>query len=184
MKKNVGVYICHCGTNISATVDCQELVQFFGSLPGVKIARDYRYLCSDPGQDLIKKDIRELGIDRVVIAACSPRMHETTFRNALAQEGINPYFLNIANIREQCSWVHKDREKASEKAKHIITAAVGRVWRHEALKPRKVEIKPSVLIVGAGIAGIQAALTAANGGMKVVLVERGPLYRGSYGSAR
>ena len=117
MKKQIGVYICHCGTNIAATVDCQELVQFFGSLPGVKVARDYRYLCSDPGQDLIKKDIRELGIDRVVIAACSPRMHESTFRNALAQEGVNPYFLNIANIREQCSWVHKDKEKATEKAK-------------------------------------------------------------------
>jgi len=172
MNKQIGVYICHCGTNIAATVDCQKLAQFFGSLPGVTVARDYRYLCSDPGQDLIKKDIRELGIDRVVIAACSPRMHESTFRNALAQEGVNPYFLNIANIREQCSWVHKDKEQATEKAKHIIAAAVARVWRQEALRPRKVEIKPSVLIVGAGIAGIQAALTAASGGMKVILVER------------
>ena len=178
MKKKVGVYICHCGTNIAATVDCEELVRFFGSLPGVKVVRDYRYLCSDPGQDLIKKDIRDRSIDRVVIAACSPRMHETTFRNALAQEGVNPYFLNIANIREQCSWVHKDREKATEKAKHIIAAAVARAWRQEALKPRKVEIKPSVLVVGAGIAGIQAALTAANGGMKVVLVEKAPYIGG------
>jgi heterodisulfide reductase subunit A len=178
MNKQIGVYICHCGTNIAATVDCQQLVQFFASLPGVTVARDYRYLCSDPGQDLIKKDIRELGIDRVVIAACSPRMHESTFRNALAQEGVNPYFLNIANIREQCSWVHKDKEQATEKAKHIIAAAVARVWRQEALRPRKVEIKPSVLIVGAGIAGIQAALTAANGGMKVVLVERAPYIGG------
>ena len=178
MAKQIGVYVCHCGTNIAATVDCGELIQFFASLPGVKVARDYRYLCSDPGQDLIRRDIRELGIDRVVIAACSPRMHETTFRNALAQEGINPYFLNIANIREQCSWVHKDREKATEKAKHIIAAAVARVWRQEGLKPRKVEIKPSVLVVGAGIAGIQAALTAASGGMKVVLVERAPYIGG------
>jgi heterodisulfide reductase subunit A2 len=178
MKKQIGVYICHCGTNIAATVDCQGLVQFFGSLPGVTVARDYRYLCSDPGQDLIRKDIRELGIDRVVIAACSPRMHESTFRNALAQEGVNPYFLNIANIREQCSWVHKDKEQATEKAKHIIAAAIARVWRQEALRPRKVEIKPSVLIVGAGIAGIQAALTAASGGMKVVLVERAPYIGG------
>ncbi|OGP91411.1 MAG: disulfide reductase [Deltaproteobacteria bacterium RBG_16_48_10] len=176
--KRVGVYICHCGTNIAATVDCRELIQFFGSLPGVKVARDYRYLCSDPGQDLIKKDLRDLGIDRVVVAACSPRMHETTFRNALAQEGINPYFLNIANIREQCSWVHKDKEKATEKAKRIITAAVARVWRQEALKPRKVEINPSVLVVGAGIAGIQAALTIANAGMKVILVERDPYIGG------
>jgi heterodisulfide reductase subunit A2 len=178
MAKKIGVYICHCGTNIAATVDCQGLAQFFGSLPGVKVARDYRYLCSDPGQDLIKKDIREMGVDRVVVAACSPRMHETTFRNVLTQEGINPYFLNIANIREQCSWVHKDKGKATEKAKQIIAAAVARVWRQEALKPRKVEIKPSVLIVGAGIAGIQAALTVANGGMKVVLVERGPYIGG------
>ncbi len=178
MPKQVGVYVCHCGTNIAATVDCQELARFLSSLPGVTVARDYRYLCSDPGQDLIKKDIRDLSLDRVVIAACSPRMHETTFRTALTQEGLNPYFLNIANIREQCSWVHKDKEKATEKAKHIITAAVGRVWRQEALKPRKVEIKPSVLIVGAGIAGIQAALTTANGGMKVILVERAPYIGG------
>jgi len=178
MAKQIGVYICHCGTNIAATVDCGALVRFFGSLPGVKVARDYRYLCSDPGQDLIREDVRVLSVDRVVIAACSPRMHEATFRNALAREGINPYFLNIANIREQCSWVHKSGEEATEKAKHIIAAAVARVWRQEALRPRKVEIKPSVLVVGAGIAGIQAALTAANGGMKVILVEKEPYIGG------
>jgi len=96
MKKQIGVYICHCGTNIAATVDCSELARFASTLPGVGVARDYRYLCSDPGQDLIKKDIRELSIDRVVIAACSPRMHETTFRNAISLEGLNPYLLNIA----------------------------------------------------------------------------------------
>ena len=174
MAKKIGIYICHCGTNIAATVDCQELVQFFQSLPGVTIARDYAYLCSDPGQEIIKRDLQALEIDRVVIAACSPRMHETTFRNALAQEGINPYFLNIANIREQCAWVHLDRKRATEKAKQIIVAAAARLWRQEALKPRKAEIKPSVLIVGAGIAGIQAALTVANGGMKAILVERAP----------
>ena len=178
MKQKIGVYICHCGTNIAATVDCEGLAHFFSTLPGVSVARDYQYLCSDPGQDLIKKDIRESGIDRVVVAACSPRMHETTFRNLLVQEEINPYFLNIANIREQCSWVHKEKRKATEKAKHIIAAAVARVWRQEALRPRKVEIKPSVLVVGAGIAGIQAALTAAKGGMKVILVERAPYIGG------
>jgi heterodisulfide reductase subunit A len=144
----------------------------------VKVARDYRYLCSDPGQDLIKKDIRDLAIDRVVVAACSPRMHEVTFRNAVSSEGLNPYFLNIANIREQCSWVHKDREKATEKAKQILRAAVARVLRQEALTARKVEIKPSALVVGAGIAGIQAALTMANEGMKVFLVERAPYIGG------
>ena len=178
MKKQIGVYICHCGTNIAATVDCQELSSFASSLPGVKVARDYRYLCSDPGQDLIKKDIRELSIDRVVVAACSPRMHETTFRNVLASEGLNPYFLNIANIREQCSWVHRDREEATNKAKQLLRAAVARVLRQEALTARKVEIKPSVLVVGAGIAGIQAALTIANEGMKVYLVEKAPYIGG------
>jgi len=110
MNKKIGVYICHCGTNITATVDCNELARFSSTLPGVKVVRDYRYLCSDPGQDLIKKDIRELSIDRVVVAACSPRMHEMTFRNAISSEGLNPYLHNIANIREQCSWVHKDGE--------------------------------------------------------------------------
>src|SRR5512136_2906065 len=179
MKKKIGVYICHCGTNIAAKVDCSELARFAGILPGVKVARDYRYLCSDPGQDLIKKDIRDLFIDRVVVAACSPRMHEMTFRNVLSSEGLNPYFLNISNIREQCSWVHKDRKEATEKAMHLLRAAVARVLRQEALTARKVEIKPSVLVVGAGIAGIQAALTIANGGMKVYLVEKAP-YNGGH----
>ncbi len=178
MKQNIGVYICHCGTNIAATVDCNELARFCSTLPGVKVARDYRYLCSDPGQDLIKKDIRELSIDRVVVAACSPRMHEITFRNALSSEGLNPYFLNIANIREQCSWVHKNKEEATEKAKQLLRAAVARVLRQEGLTPRKVEIKPSVLVVGAGIAGIQAALTIANEGTKVYLVEKAPYIGG------
>jgi len=178
MKQKIGVYICHCGTNIAATIDCEELCRFASTLPGVKIARDYRYLCSDPGQDLIKKDIRELAIDRVVIAACSPRMHETTFRNAISSEGLNPYFLNISNIREQCSWVHKDKESGTGKAKQLLRAAVARVLRQEALTPRKVEIKPAALVVGAGIAGIQAALTMANDGMKVFLVERSPYIGG------
>ena len=178
MKTKIGVYICHCGTNIAATVDCSELASFSGTLPGVRIARDYRYLCSDPGQDLIKKDIRELSVDRVVVAACSPRMHEMTFRNAISSEGLNPYFLNISNIREQCSWVHKDREDATEKAKQLLRAAVARVLRQEALTARKVDIKPSALVVGAGIAGIQAALTMANEGMKVSLVERSPYIGG------
>ena len=172
MNKKIGLYICHCGTNIAATVDCEELARFAGTLPGVKVARDYRYLCSDPGQDLIKKDIREVSIDRVVVAACSPRMHEITFRNTLSSEELNPYFLNIANIREQCSWVHKDKESATEKAKQLLRAAVARVLRQEALTARKVEIKPSALVVGAGIAGIQAALTIAKEGMKVFLIER------------
>jgi len=178
MNKKIGVYICHCGTNIAATVDCHELSGFAGTLPGVKAARDYRYLCSDPGQDLIKKDIRELSLDRVVIAACSPRMHEMTFRNVLSAEGLNPYYLHIANIREQCSWVHPDRERATEKAKQVLRSAVARVLRQEALTARRVGITPTVLVVGAGIAGIQAALNIANAGMKVALVEKGPFIGG------
>jgi heterodisulfide reductase subunit A len=178
MRQKIGLYICHCGTNIAATVDCEELSRFASTLPAVKVAREYRYLCSDPGQELIKKDIRDLSIDRVVVAACSPRMHEVTFQNAVSAEGLNPYLLNIANIREQCSWVHKDRESATEKAKHILRGAVARVLRHEALTARKVGIKPSALVVGAGIAGIQAALTIANGGMKVFLLERSPYIGG------
>ena len=136
MKQKIGVYICHCGTNIAATVDVQKLAHFAGTLPGVKIVRDYRYLCSDPGQDLIKKDITELSIDRVVVAACSPRMHEVTFQNAVSAEGLNPYLLNIANIREQCSWVHKDRESATEKAKHIVRAAVVKVTNQPVRRNR------------------------------------------------
>jgi heterodisulfide reductase subunit A len=178
MKQTIGVYICHCGTNIAATVDCQELSEFAATLPRVKVARDYRYLCSDPGQDLIKKDITELSLERVVIAACSPRMHENTFRNLLSSEGLNPYLLNMANIREQCSWVHKDRKEATEKAKQLLRAAVARALRQEALTTRRVEIKPSALVVGAGIAGIQASLTMANEGMNVILVERSPYIGG------
>jgi len=176
--KRIGVYICHCGTNIASTVDCESLVLFSKSLPGVKIARDYRYLCSDPGQDLIKKDITDFSLEGVVIAACSPRMHETTFRSLLKAAGLNPYCLNMANIREQCSWVHQDKNEATEKAKRLLQAAVARVLRQKALEPKKVEMRPSILVVGAGIAGIQAALTIASEGTKVVLVERAPFIGG------
>jgi len=178
MMKRIGVYICHCGTNIASTVDCESLVLFSKSLPGVKMARDYRYLCSDPGQDLIKKDITDFSLEGVVIAACSPRMHETTFRSLLKAAGLNPYCLNMANIREQCSWVHQDRNEATEKAKRLLQAAVARVLRQKALEAKKVEMKPSILVVGAGIAGIQAALTIASEGTKVVLVERAPFIGG------
>jgi heterodisulfide reductase subunit A len=178
MAKSVGVYICHCGTNISATIDCEGLSQFAGDLPGVKVSRHYRYLCSDPGQDLIKKDIRTFSLDRVVIAACSPRMHEVTFRNLISSEGLNPYCLSIANIREQCSWVHRDKERATEKARRLVEAAVARVLLQEPLQARRVRIKPLALVVGAGIAGIQASLSIANEGERVVLVERAPYIGG------
>jgi len=168
----IGVYICHCGLNIAGTVDCSAVAKYAGSLPSVVVSRDYRYMCSDPGQDLIKNDITRLGINRVVVASCSPRMHELTFRNACQEGGLNPYLYEQANIREQCSWVHDDKKVATEKAKDIVRAAVKRVYFHEALEVKEAPVNPNVLVVGGGIAGIQAALDIANGGKKVYLVER------------
>jgi heterodisulfide reductase subunit A len=174
----IGVYICHCGTNIGATVDVEGVVEYAKGLPGVAVARDNKYTCSDPGQKVIQEDIRELGLNRVVVASCTPRMHEPTFRRAVEGAGINPYFFEMANIREQCSWVHDDREKATRKAKELVTAAVYRVALHEPLYPRQVQVTPSTLVVGGGIAGIQAALDIADAGYQVYLVEREPTIGG------
>ena len=138
------------------------------------IARNYAYMCSDPGQLLIKEDIKEEGVNRVVVASCSPRMHEPTFRKALQEAGLNPYFLEMANIREQCSWVHEDREAATEKAKQLVAAAVSKARLLEPLTSREVDAEPSALVIGAGIAGIQAALDIADAGFKVYLVEKSP----------
>lgn len=173
-KIRTGVYICHCGTNISATVDVAAVAEFASSLEGVVLARDYSYMCSDPGQDLIKQDIQEHGLNRVVVASCSPLMHEPTFRRACAEAGLNPFFFQMANIREQCSWVIDDRFQATEKARGMVSAAVGRVARHQPLAMREVEMTPAVLVVGAGIAGIEAALRLADAGRQVHLVEREP----------
>lgn len=168
----VGVYVCHCGTNIAAAVDVRAVSEYAASLPGVALARDYKYMCSDPGQDLIRKDIAEYGLQRIVVAACSPHLHEHTFRKATEQGGINPYYFQMANIREHDSWVHTDKTAATEKAKDLIRAAVRRVRRHGPLERRQVPIRADVLIVGGGIAGIDAALTLANAGKHVYLVER------------
>ena len=170
----IGVYICHCGTNIAGTVDIGEVVRYASTLPNVAVARDYKFMCSDPGQDLIKKDIREMGITHVVVGSCSPRMHEPTFRGAVREGGRNAYLFQMSNIREHCSWVTKDPHKATEKAKELVRAAVRRVALHEPLHVRREPVKPGVLIVGAGIAGIQAALEIAGAGQKVYLVEREP----------
>ena len=121
-KPKLGVYICHCGINIAATVDVEAVTEYALNLPDVKVARNYSYMCSDPGQLLIKNDIKNEGLNRVVVASCSPRMHEPTFRKALQEAGLNPYFLEMANIREQCSWVHEDRDEATAKAKKLIKA--------------------------------------------------------------
>jgi heterodisulfide reductase subunit A len=155
-------------------VDCEIVAQFAQELDGVVVARDYKFMCSEPGQDLIKNDIKELGVNRVVVASCSPTMHEPTFRRACQEAGLNPYYFEMANIREQCSWVTEDHEKATEKAKALIAAAVRRVYYHQPLETREVPVNPNTLVVGGGIAGIQAALTVANSENKVYLVERNP----------
>ena len=173
-KIRTGVYVCRCGTNIAATVDVEAVVKFAQELNDVILAREYSYMCSDPGQDFIKEDIKELGLNRVVVASCSPLMHETTFKAAAEEAGLNPFFVQMANIREQCSWIIDDISQATEKAKKMVTAAVRRVRHHEPLQMRDVEMTQSALVVGAGIAGIEAALKLADAGKQVYLVEREP----------
>ncbi|MHC1582682.1 MAG: 4Fe-4S dicluster domain-containing protein [Candidatus Syntropharchaeia archaeon] len=170
----IGVYICHCGINIAATVDVEKVREFAASLPNVKIARDYQYMCSDPGQELIKKDIKELGLKKVVVASCSPRMHEPTFRGVVQEAGLNPFCFEQANIREHCSWVHHDREKATKKAMDLVKSAVAKATLLEPLEEREVGVIPATLVIGGGIAGIQAALDIADAGFKVYLVEKEP----------
>ncbi len=170
----VGVYICHCGINIAATVDVEAVTAFAATLDNVAVARHNQFTCSEPGQESIKKDIRELGLNRVVVASCSPRMHEVTFQRVLQDTGLNPYYFEMANIREQCSWITTDIDKATEKAKRLIQGAVARVVWHEPLEAREAPVAPKALVVGGGIAGIQAALSIADAGYHVYLVEREP----------
>ena len=168
----VGVYICHCGSNIAGTVDVVDAAAYAATLPHVAVAREYKYMCSSTGQEMIKHDIAEFGLNRVVVAACSPRMHEPTFRSVLAEAGLNPYLLAIANIREHCSWITKDKAVGTPKAKTLIAGAVNRVIWQEPLVEREVPVTPVALIVGGGIAGIQASLAIADAGYKVYLVEK------------
>ncbi|MCW3132896.1 MAG: FAD-dependent oxidoreductase, partial [Methanophagales archaeon] len=170
----IGVYVCHCGMNIAATVDVEEVAEFASKLPNVVVSRAYRYMCSEPGQEMIKKDIREFGLNRIVVASCSPRMHEQTFRRVCEEAGVNPYCYEQANIREQCSWVHTARRDATEKAKALVRAAVERVAALEPLSRRKVRVVPRALVVGGGVAGIYAALELANKGIETILVEKSP----------
>ncbi|MCX7974319.1 MAG: NAD(P)-binding protein [Candidatus Aminicenantes bacterium] len=171
-EAKVGVYICHCGLNIAQTVDVYEVTNFASQLERVVVAREYKFMCSDPGQELIIKDIKEIGLNRVVVASCSPLMHEKTFRRACEAAHLNGFLFQMANIREQCSWVHQDKRAATEKAKSLVKAAVKRVIRQNPLKPAKIKINPATLVVGGGIAGIQAALEIADSGNKVYLVEK------------
>ncbi len=177
MSEKIGVYICHCGSNIAGTVDVEEVARWAAEElqpRGVVVARDYKFMCSSLGQELIEKDIKEEGLTRVVVASCSPHLHEPTFRNACARAGLNPYLFEMANIREQDSWVTTDKLEATKKAKALIAAAVGRVVHQQPLNSLFVPIDPTVLVVGGGITGIQAALEIANSGQKVYLVEREP----------
>lgn len=170
----IGVYICHCGTNIAGIVDVDAVTNHAATLNNVVIARHYAYMCSDPGQALIKDDIHNEGLDRVVVASCSPLMHETTFRRACAEAGLNPFLFQMTNIREHCSWVSDEPEAATQKAMALVSAAVRRVQYQMPLEARQVDMKQSAVVVGAGIAGIEAALRLADAGKHVYLVERQP----------
>ncbi len=170
----IGVFVCHCGENIGRTVDCVRVAEGVKHHPGVVLATDYKYMCSDPGQNMIRQAIRENRLDGVVVAACSPAMHEPTFRRATAAEGLNPFRCEMVNVREHCSWVHEDREAATEKAIDLIRMMIEKVKRNCDLFPIKVPMTRRALVVGGGIAGIQAALDLANSGVPVVMVEREP----------
>ncbi len=174
MERKIGVYVCQCGSNIGGMVDVQKVVEFAKGLDSVTVAREYRFMCSSPGQELIEQDIKELGLNRVVVASCSPQMHEPTFRRTVQKAGLNPYLFEMANIREHASWVTDNPEDATEKAKALVSAAVRRVYYHEPLETKEVPVNPNTLVVGGGIAGIQAALEIADSEHKVYLVEKEP----------
>ena len=172
--KKIGVFICHCGINIANTVDVEKVTKALAEYPGVVRAGHYTYMCSDPGQNLVKESIDQDDLDGVVVAACSPNLHLNTFRRASESAGLNPYLCEQANIREQCSWVHGDRDDGTAKATRIIEAMVEKVRRNEPLKPVKVPVTKRALVLGGGISGMQAALDIANSGYETLLVERNP----------
>jgi heterodisulfide reductase subunit A len=170
----IGVFTCHCGENIGKTVDCPLVSKAVFGIPGVVFSEDYKYMCSDPGQNLIKQAIKEKNLDAVVVGSCSPHMHEKTFRKACSSAGINPYMVEIANLREHCSWIHDDIPSATEKAIDLLRFAIERVKFNEALTPIKVPVTKRALVIGGGISGIQASLDIANAGFEVILVEKEP----------
>ena len=177
MEKNlrVGVFVCECGLNIAGSVDCHEVSDFAKTLPDVAIAVVNRYTCADPGQQEIKRNIVEHKLNRVVVASCTPRMHEPTFRNCVAEVGLNPYLMEMANLREHCSWVHLyDKKAATNKAKDIVKVAVARARQLVAQKEAEVSVINKALVVGGGVAGIEAALDLADTGYQVYLVEKEP----------
>ncbi len=170
----IGVFVCHCGENIARTVDCARVAEALADHPGVEFSTDYKYMCSDPGQSLIKQSMKEHRLDGVVVASCSPHMHEKTFRKAVSAAGLNPFKCEMTNIREHCSWIHEDRAAATEKSTDLVRATVERVKYNQALSPITIPITPRALVIGGGIAGIQAALDIADAGREVVLVEKEP----------
>ena len=172
MAQRIGFYICHCGINIAHKVRVAEVAAFAAKLPGVVVARDYKFMCSDPGQAMIETDIPTLGLTRVVVASCSPRLHGKTFMGACQRGGLNPYFFQMASVREQVSWVTADEDEATDKAKSLVAAAICRVSYHESLETREARVHPDMMVVGGGIAGMQAALDIGNSGHKVYLVEK------------
>jgi len=178
-EPRIGVYICHCGTNIAGVINVEELTKFASELPNVVIAKNYQFVCSKPGQEMIIEDIKQHNLNRVVIAACSPRMHEPTFRRTIQSAGLNPYLLEMVNIREHCTWVHEhEPDKALDKAKALVAAAVARASSLEPLEEKELPIVKSALVIGGGIAGLFAALTLANSGVKVYVVESSPTIGG------
>jgi len=169
----IGVYVCQCGLNIADAVDCANVAEYARGLEGVVLARDYAYVCSEPGQQMIKADIAAQRLNRVVIASCSPRLHEPTFRQMCAEAGLNPYLFEMANIREQCAWVHpRQTAAATVKARDLVAMAVARVRRLRPLQELEVPVTRQSLVIGGGVAGIQAALDLADNGFKVYMVEK------------
>jgi heterodisulfide reductase subunit A len=171
----IGVFICHCGINIASVVDIETVTEIMSTYPGVTFAKDYQYMCSEPGQDLLRQACTSGDIDGVVIAACSPQLHEATFRRTAAEAEMNPYRIEMANIREQCAWVHaEDRDEATRKAIDIIRSVVERTRRDESLIESSIPVTKKALVVGAGISGMKTALDIAGSGYQVYLLDRQP----------
>ncbi|HUX99200.1 MAG TPA: 4Fe-4S binding protein, partial [Candidatus Deferrimicrobium sp.] len=171
----IGVFVCHCGTNIAGVVDPVEVAKYAKTLPNVIVAEENRFMCSDPGQNLIKEKMKEQGLDRVIVAACSPRLHEPTFRNVIKDMDLNEFYFEQANIREHNTWCHqRDPEKALQVAKDLVRAAVGRASMLESIDYREIPVTQKAIVVGGGISGIFSALDIADMGFKTYLVEKTP----------
>ena len=179
-RPRIGVYVCHCGLNIAQTVDCEKVAESVSLFDDVVVSKNIGYACSEPGQQQIKNDIHEQGLDRIVIASCSPRLHEPTFRQMMQSAGLNPYLLEMANLREQCSWVHMNEpELATRKAADLVKMAISRVRKLYPLEEETLPLTQRALVIGGGVAGIQASLDLADSGYDVVLVEKEPTVGGT-----